>query len=92
MCSTESYRVVQSRSFYCVVRVHIKKNVACEIEWSVFKESQSISIGKCSSDLYMLYLFETSGTASCGYMLNILGKDKYLIYSNIQLIKYSKYI
>ena len=24
------------------------------------------SIGTCSVDLYMLYLFETSGTASCG--------------------------
>ena len=24
------------------------------------------SIGTCSVDLYILYLFETSGTASCG--------------------------
>ena len=30
------------------------------------------SIGTCSVDLYILYLFETSGTASCGTTGNIL--------------------
>ena len=25
-----------------------------------------VAIGTCSVDLYLLYLFETSGTASCG--------------------------
>ena len=34
------------------------------------------SIGTCSVDLYILYLFETSGTASCG-TTGILG---YLVY------------
>ena len=28
--------------------------------------SNTISIGTCSSDLYIDYFFETSGTASCG--------------------------
>ena len=28
--------------------------------------SNTISIGTCSSDLYIHYFFETSGTASCG--------------------------
>ena len=28
--------------------------------------SNTISIGICSSDLYIHYFFETSGTASCG--------------------------
>ena len=31
------------------------------------------SIGTCSVDLYILYLFETSGTASCG----TTGRDPY---------------
>ena len=37
-----------------------------EIEWKVFNKSQSIPIGTVSSVLYVLNLFETSGTASCG--------------------------
>ena len=37
-----------------------------EIEWKVFNKSQSNPIGTVSSVLYVLNLFETSGTASCG--------------------------
>ena len=37
--------------------------------------SNTISIGTCSSDLYIHYFFETSGTASCGTTGN--GNDNY---------------
>ena len=41
--------------------------------------SNTISIGTCSSDLYIHYFFETSGTASCGTtgMFVILGVHPY---------------
>ena len=42
------YGVVESSSLYCVVRVRIKKRIA-----SVFKKSQSISIGTCCLELYV---------------------------------------
>ena len=69
------YGVVESSSLYCVVRVRIKKRIA-----SVFKKSQSISIGTCCLELYVFYLFETSGTASCGSML--YNDDNHTTYVN----------
>ena len=56
------YFVVQSNTLYYVVRVIIKKKVACEIEW----KPQSIPIGAFFFWFICSLPFETSGAASCG--------------------------
>ena len=58
--------------------------------------SNTISIGTCSSDLYIHYFFETSGTASCGttgiqVLLQRLGSISYLLGNRIVPISPKNY-
>ena len=52
----------------CVVVFESSQHIVRVIRAKVqsIKVVTNHSIGTCSVDLYLLYLFETSGTASCG--------------------------
>ena len=55
----------QSKQMPTLFQSSEKGSIKCETgKWEAFVTNDSI--GTCSSDLYIDYSFETSGTASCG--------------------------
>ena len=59
---------LRSGGGFCVVVFESSQHIGRVIRTKVqsIKVVTNHSIGTCSVDLYILYLFETSGTASCG--------------------------